>query len=328
MYSSHKVLMPRHSSETSWVRYQQGTAYLPITAGKNMLDAMSSGPGWEGLHLEIGETIGWEGEDMMVDGHFVALNIADRILHFETRAEDDARWVPATRLPGAFWIQAEGSPLSHRVTGKTRWAAAIIEGKALDAAMGRTYELRSGINVVDGLLERLFRALIDVLLSPTPQSLPLVKSLVHSFVLALATRHGNPASHERRSSDLTGAELKSLLSWIENNLEKRLTVQAMAELVNRSVVHFSREFKQVTGSTPWEHVVDSRLRRAALMLRQGEPVCAAAHACGFFDQAHLSRLFKIRYGSSPSSYRKQHTTNQPQGYPLAERSCQLGSTER
>lgn len=43
-----------------------------------------------------------------------------------------------------------------------------------------------------------------------------------------------------------------------------------------------------------------RLRRVAGGLRQGESLTASAHAAGFSDSAHLSRVFRSTFGVRPS----------------------------
>lgn len=296
------------SAASSWVRFRKGQESAPISSLTNIIriHAVSDGPSWLGLHLEIGDATGWQGEDIMVDGHFVSMNLTPDVLHFETRAEDDATWQPAVRLPGAFWIHPEGSPLSHRVMQSTPWAAAIIDGKFLDAVMGQHYELRGGVSVVDDLLQHLFRSLTEALVDPTPPNATLLESLVRAFVLALGTRHGHPAPEMQGKSGLGSEQMRRLLAWIDHHLETRITVKAMAAQVDLSVAHFSREFKRATGLTPWEHIIEARLQRARQLLARGEAVCATAQECGFFDQAHLSRLFKQRFGVSPSAFAKGH----------------------
>lgn len=298
--------MTGSGAANSWVRFQKGRGSAPISSLTNIIriHAVSEGPGWLGLHLEVGDATGWLGENIMVDGHFVSMNQTTEALHFETRAEDDATWTPAIRLPGAFWIHPEGSPLSHRLTRSTPWAAAIIDGKFFDSVMGRHYEVSGGFNVVDDLLQHLFSSLVEALLDATPPTAELLESLIRSFVLALGTRHGHPAPEMPVRSALTGEQLRSLLGWIDGHLETRITVEAMATQVDLSVAHFSREFKRATGLTPWEHIIEARLQRASRLLLHGATVCTAAQECGFFDQAHLSRLFKQRFGASPSAFAK------------------------
>jgi len=79
----------------------------------------------------------------------------------------------------------------------------------------------------------------------------------------------------------------------------------MARVAARSVCYFSRAFKVSFGETPHAYVMRRRVRRAQeLMLNSDEPLSHIALACGFADQAHLSRLFRREVGATPSAWRR------------------------
>jgi AraC-like DNA-binding protein len=74
--------------------------------------------------------------------------------------------------------------------------------------------------------------------------------------------------------------------------------------VSRSTLH--RLFEAEGGVQA--HIRERRLEAARLLLddlRNGEPIYAIAERLGFSDAAHLSRLFRERFGLSPSEYRAQ-----------------------
>ena len=81
----------------------------------------------------------------------------------------------------------------------------------------------------------------------------------------------------------------------------------MASQVGLSAAHFSREFKRSTGLTPWDYVVRIRLDRAREALMNGLCSATVASQFGFADQSHMARLFKVRFGVSPSAYVKANT---------------------
>jgi len=45
-----------------------------------------------------------------------------------------------------------------------------------------------------------------------------------------------------------------------------------------------------------------RVGQAKQRIEDGDKLISVAHACGFFDQAHLSRVFKAETGCSPSQW--------------------------
>ena len=67
-------------------------------------------------------------------------------------------------------------------------------------------------------------------------------------------------------------------------------------------------FKKSTGSTPHQYLLRLRLHDAALMLSENSSpkrtINDITRACGFLDPFYFSRMFKKKYGVSPSSYRK------------------------
>lgn len=278
--------------------------------GHLVLRAVSSGPRWKGVHLELGEAAGWGGEDLMVNGHFLSMNRMTTPLHILIRNDDSGSWTPRVLAPGAFLIHPEGSPFSLRLTSHCDWSGAIIDGGALDEMLGSHHELRGEVNVFDPLLETLFRGLIAELVTPGANA-DVTRSVIDSFMLALGRRHGHKAT-ELPDAGLGKAALDELSLWLASRLETRLTVGQMASRLGLSAAHFSREFKLATGRPPWEYVIEIRLQRAADLLKRGTDVSAVALDCGFFDQAHLSRAFKKRFGSSPSSYARGHSPLNPE----------------
>ena len=93
---------------------------------------------------------------------------------------------------------------------------------------------------------------------------------------------------------------------VERELEATIRVIDMARAARLSASYFSRAFKATFGLSPQKYVVERRLSRARrIMLTTDEPLCAIAAACGFSDQAHLSRVFRRRVGAPPSAWRRQ-----------------------
>ena len=258
---------------------------------------------WEGLQLEIARTHGWKVDDLMVEGHLLCLNLSDRDLQYRIRNETDCQSVRL--VPQSFWILPEGKPFSIHHDEDAYYASIFINGKFLDEVTGHHAELRAGNGVVDEVLAGIGQSLIGILTDRYAYNEELANRLIRAFVFALAQRHGYPAAACIKGG-IAPAQLKHLLAWLEINLHGSLSGRAMAARVGLSAAHFSREFKRSTGRTPWEYVVDLRLEGARRLLEAGGPVSEAALHFGFSDQSHLSRLFKLKYGETPSSFVKTH----------------------
>lgn len=68
-------------------------------------------------------------------------------------------------------------------------------------------------------------------------------------------------------------------------------------------------FKRETGMTPHRLLSDTRLQAAAERLHfadaSGAGIAEIAHLCGFREPLYFSRMFKRKYGVSPSDYRNR-----------------------
>ena len=100
--------------------------------------------------------------------------------------------------------------------------------------------------------------------------------------------------------------LISVLEYIEANLDAPLERKSLAELSYLSVSRFAVLFRTVLGVSPADYVREARLQRGqSLLLSTTLTVVEIAKQCGFKSEFHFSRLFKTRFGSSPTRYRNQ-----------------------
>jgi|HubBroStandDraft_3_1064219.scaffolds.fasta_scaffold220988_1 AraC family transcriptional regulator len=100
-------------------------------------------------------------------------------------------------------------------------------------------------------------------------------------------------------------QARRTLAYIEANLASKMTIDGLANVAALSRSHFSRAFKRSLGFSPMEYVVVRRVERAKAMISgTREPLSEVALACGFADQAHLSRRFRDIVGSSPGRWRR------------------------
>lgn len=286
---------------------------LPTTVG-TVTDATNAGHardenlvssaqlGWQGFHLIAGIRRGWPVDDSMNGGHHVFMNLGPGELCFQSCEESD--WRSAQLAPLEFWIIPEGCAISVRNMSESRHAFCTVDGRYLDSLAGCHFELEAGIGIVDPVLARLIQALIAMIEDTARYSQALATEIIRAAVNALAARHGHPAAELKVKGGIAPSQMKSLLTWLKDHIEEEITVSVMAAQVGLSAAHFSREFKRSTGSTPWDYVVSMRLDRARDSLLNGGCFASVASQFGFADQSHMARLFKVRFGLSPSAFVK------------------------
>jgi len=71
-----------------------------------------------------------------------------------------------------------------------------------------------------------------------------------------------------------------------------------------SLPQLIRQFKSVFGRTPYQYLIDIRLRHAAELLKESSaPVREITWHCGFNDASAFGRAFKSAYGIPPEQFR-------------------------
>ena len=105
---------------------------------------------------------------------------------------------------------------------------------------------------------------------------------------------------------LSRGQVGRLLEYIEARLNEPISLDDLATVVEMGVCTFSRHFRETLGRAPHAFVIDRRVERAKRLLSQGDlAVKEVASSCGFADQAHLTRVFRCRLGTTPAQLRRE-----------------------
>ncbi len=100
--------------------------------------------------------------------------------------------------------------------------------------------------------------------------------------------------------------LNAVLLHIQENLDARLTIEALSAVAGFSPFHFHRIFAAYLQETASDYVRRIRLEWAARRLIFGEePVTEIGLAAGYETPAAFGRAFKRRFDESPRSFREQ-----------------------
>ena len=89
-------------------------------------------------------------------------------------------------------------------------------------------------------------------------------------------------------------------------LVQELSLTALAAVAQMSPYYFSRLFKQSTGLSPHQYVLQQRVEWAKRLLAEARlSITDVAQRVGFASQAHLTLVFRQRVGATPRQYRHQ-----------------------
>jgi AraC family transcriptional regulator len=101
--------------------------------------------------------------------------------------------------------------------------------------------------------------------------------------------------------------LTPIIKFIEQNYGSHISVGDLAHNCNMSVFHFSREFKKVTGYSPYEYIMKFRINKGKSFLSNTKhSVEQIAVDLGFSDAGGFIRAFKKFEDITPIKFRKIH----------------------
>jgi AraC-like DNA-binding protein len=99
-------------------------------------------------------------------------------------------------------------------------------------------------------------------------------------------------------------KIKTIICYILENLDKKLTVKEMAERTNMVEQSFCRWFKKAVGHSFVTFLNSSRIEQACMYLSTTDKyIQAIAFDCGFESVSHFNRTFKKLKGKSPREFR-------------------------
>ncbi|MFZ5354031.1 MAG: AraC family transcriptional regulator [Bacillota bacterium] len=95
-----------------------------------------------------------------------------------------------------------------------------------------------------------------------------------------------------------------VLDYIDNNFDKKLSVEILADVACFSPYHFHRIFHSIVGENVSVYLKKIRLSKAAYKLLYSTELTVTdiAFQCGFSSLSDFSRSFKGYYGTSPKSF--------------------------
>ena len=101
---------------------------------------------------------------------------------------------------------------------------------------------------------------------------------------------------------LPGRRLRRVTEYIQQNLDKDLTLAELAALVCMSRYHFARLFKGSTGVPPHRFVVRQRIARGVLATSELS-IAEISRLVGFRTPSHFTTVFRHVLGITPGAYR-------------------------
>jgi AraC-like DNA-binding protein len=202
---------------------------------------------------------------------------------------------------GSLWFHPKDKPYEFVIDPKAGfWEGRWIE---VDGAWYRPLLAKLGLDNINHIPASNAAAPIEDLFdrfAKDPEAADLEAGALIWRVLALAER-----ALTRTRKDSEPAMVGRVRRYVRENLQRTIGLGHLAKEAGLSQFHFSRMFKQLTGSSPMAYVRSARIARAQEMLLEGVEIKRIAREVGYGSAAHLSTAFTREVGCAPRTFRKQ-----------------------
>lgn len=117
---------------------------------------------------------------------------------------------------------------------------------------------------------------------------------------------------EARSNNLNPSsrlKMDILLKYIHDNLNEKILLNELADIVSLSSDYLTQIFKVYTGYTPIKYINQCKIDAAkSLMVEGDKKIKEIAHIMGFDDELYFSRVFRKIEGISPRGFLEKSTS--------------------
>lgn len=135
---------------------------------------------------------------------------------------------------------------------------------------------------------------------------PLLReTLIYGMLVKLIAKHGK-SSLKPNLNDGAYKQLALVKEFLDDFPQADVSLEDLSKLAALSPYHLVRSFQKRYGLPPHAYQIQSRLRLARKLLRQGGKISDVAQECGFHDQSHFHRHFKRANGYTPGQFIKMH----------------------
>lgn len=183
---------------------------------------------------------------------------------------------------------------------------AHIDRATDEAGLPRIHGLVSVAGREDARLSSLLSVLMPALDRPAESSVLFVGQLATAIGTYLIDHYGgmrHAAVPLRRQ--LSRAQELRAKDMLRSRLDGGISIAEVAQACELSRSYFTLAFRETTGCTPHQWLLQQRVERARTLLRDSPMGLAeVATSCGFADQSHLTRVFSRFTGTTPGHWRR------------------------
>lgn len=168
---------------------------------------------------------------------------------------------------------------------------------AINRQWGYVFELKQSSAIISRMQAYCKSGLLSSVMSSAESC-----SLVMELLSALVWSKEKTAGGEDRN--LISDRVRAIIG---ENPHRLLTVEQLAKMLDISREHLGRKFRQETGVSPYQYILNNRIERAKLhLMSSATPVKLLSDELGFSSAAQFNNVFKRLTGVTPNAYRRMH----------------------
>lgn len=157
---------------------------------------------------------------------------------------------------------------------------------------------------VESLYELLYNEVFSTIGNPSETCCHLMVSLL-LLVGRLAAQEAND------QDDSTNIIVEQIRTYLDQHYLSEFTLEQIARSLNISPYYLVHVFKEQTGSSPMQYVINRRIGEAqSLLISSDLPVTRIAAIVGYDNANYFNMLFRKKVGVTPGSYRNQYTASE------------------
>lgn len=154
-----------------------------------------------------------------------------------------------------------------------------------------------------------FQGLFDQLMAETKKndswSRMMINSCLIQFVVLLHRALESFSKDLPDKSSHDSFRIQNILETINQSINKNLSLKDLAQKAFLSESRFSHVFKDITGTSPKNYIISTRLEKSCDLLASSNlSIIKICQELGYENPAYFSRLFKSKFGTSPTQFRK------------------------
>lgn len=268
----------------------------------------SANRNWDGIHVGYYRQPAWETPEATFLQHTIVIYTGQPV-NIELQAE--GRWQQKTYTRGAVGIYPAFVPHIVNWNGEIEFIEIDLDPQTLNRFVDESidsnrYKIIPQSAISDPLIYSIGIALKAELESDGLGDRLYAESAA-TMLAAHIVRHYSTQSSTLKtvSGGLSRGKLRQVVDYMNNHLEENLSLVELSALVQISPHHFARLFKQSTGFSPHQYLLNSRIQTAKklLIIRKDITIAEIALQVGFHDQSRFTNVFRKYTGITPKKYR-------------------------